>query len=238
MDNITLIVDTHSNYSDVWAPCFGRLSQYCNGIKKYAFTDKTEGLPEDIIPITYDNDQSYRDQFLSCIMQVEEKYILYTSEDYILYDYVNLEEIHNLCDILDNTEFNSVKLIKGPETVTPFKSYPNLFEIDPNHNNFFAQQASIWKTRDFEKIFEMAPKENTRMQHEPMGSSICRQLNYRILQYYSGEPKRGISHYDSSIYPYIATAVVKGKWNLSGYYLKMLEVFQEYGINPTVRGTV
>lgn len=238
MNNIALIVDTHSNYSDVWGPCFGRLSQYCNGIKKYAFTDKTEGLPEDIIPITYDNDQSYRDQFLSCIMQVEEKYILYTSEDYILYDYVNLEEIHNLCDILDNTDYSFVKLLKGQENVTPFSSYSNLFEIDPNDNNFFAQQASVWNTRDFEKIFETAPKENTRMQHEPMGSSICRSLGYKGLQYYSGTPKRGIVHYDSSIYPYIATAVVKGKWNLSEYYLELLQVFQEYSINPTVRGTV
>jgi len=237
MDNIALIVDTHSNYSDVWAPCFGRLDRYCNNIKKYAFVDNSTGLPENINPIIYDNNQSYRNQFLSCIKQVKEKYILYTSEDYILYDHVNLEEIDNLCDILDNTDYNFVKLLKGHERVTPFKSYKNLFEIDRNDNNFFAQQASIWNTRNFEKIFSTAPEENTRMQHEPMGSEICRALGYKGLQYYSGTPKRGIIHYDSSIYPYIATAVVKGLWNLSEYYIEMLEVFQEYGIDPNTRGT-
>ena len=93
MNDIALIVDTHSNYSDVWEPCFHRLDRYCNDIKKYAFTDNAYNIPKNIIPITYDNNLSYRDQFLSCIKQVQEKYILYTSEDYILYDYVKLDEI-------------------------------------------------------------------------------------------------------------------------------------------------
>lgn len=236
MNDIALIIDTHSNYSDIWTPCFDRLSVYCNPIKKYAFTDIAKDIPKDIIPITYDNDQSYRDQFLSCIKKVKEKYILYTSEDYILYDHVDLDEVNNLCDILDNTDFNFVKLLKGHENVFPFNSRQNLFEIDPNDSNFFAQQASIWNTRNFEKIFETAPKENTRMQHEPMGSSICRSLGYRGLQYYSGTPKRGIVHYDSSIYPYIATAVVKGFWNFSEYTEELSKVFKEYSIDPTVRG--
>ena len=36
MNDIALIVDTHSNYSDVWEPCFHRLDRYFNDIKKYA----------------------------------------------------------------------------------------------------------------------------------------------------------------------------------------------------------
>ena len=44
-DNLALIVDTTSNYSDVWAPCFGRLARYAKDIKKYVFTDTADGLP-------------------------------------------------------------------------------------------------------------------------------------------------------------------------------------------------
>lgn len=233
-NNISLIVDTNSNYSDVWTSCFSRLDKYCKDIKKYAFVDDSSDLPENIIPIIYDNNESYRNQFLSCIKKVPEKYILYTSEDYILYDYVDLKKINELCKLLDDTDFNFVKLIKGSENVFPYSE--NLFEIDTKDKNFFAQQASIWNTRDFEKIFETAPGNNTRMQHEPMGSSICRSLGYRGLQYYSGTPKRGIAHYDSSIYPYIATAVVKGLWNFSEYAEELSEVFKEYGIDYTLRG--
>ena len=53
-DNIALIIDTNSNYSDVWPPCFGRLQQYASGIKKYVFTDMTKDIPADIFPITYE----------------------------------------------------------------------------------------------------------------------------------------------------------------------------------------
>ena len=45
MNDIALIVDTHSNYSDVWEPCFHRLDRYCNDIKKYAFTDNAYNIP-------------------------------------------------------------------------------------------------------------------------------------------------------------------------------------------------
>ena len=58
-NNIALIIDTNSNYSDVWPPCFGRLDKYASGIKKYAFTDKSDGMPDDITPVYYDNSVSY-----------------------------------------------------------------------------------------------------------------------------------------------------------------------------------
>ena len=89
-NNIALIIDTNFNYSDVWPPCFGRLDKYASGIKKYAFTDKSDGMPEDITPVYYDNSVSYRNQFLSCIEKIEEQYVIYTSEDYYLYDFVFL----------------------------------------------------------------------------------------------------------------------------------------------------
>ena len=38
-----------------------------------------------------------------------------------------------------------------------------------------------------------------------------------ITKIYKGENKRGAHHYDSSVYPYIATAIVKGKWNVTEY---------------------
>jgi hypothetical protein len=188
-DNIALIVDTNSNYSDVWAPCFGRLERYAKGIKKYAFTDKSSGItdiPSDVAPITYDNAESYRNQLLSCLKQIDEKYIIYTSEDYIL--------------------FNQVQIL------------------------------FLWNTRDFQKVFEAAPATNTRMQHEPGGSAICRKLGLKGLQHYSGTQRRGIHHHDSEIFPCIATAVVKGLWNMSEYPSEMSDVVREYNIDLNLRG--
>ncbi len=189
--NIALIIDTNSNYSDVWAPCFTRLEKHANDIKKYAFADTAENIPDNIIPVIYDNSESYRNQLLSCLKQVEEKYIIYTSEDYILYDDVRLDEINKVIETLENSKFSFCKFIKGPEKTSHYKD--NLYVIDPKDSNFFAQQASVWKTRAFQKVFETAPSQNTRMQHEPGGSAICRQLGFSGLQYYSNKKKRNAS---------------------------------------------
>jgi hypothetical protein len=233
-NNIALIIDTNFNYSDVWPPCFGRLDKYASGIKKYAFTDKSDGMPEDITPVYYDNNVSYRNQFLSCIEKIEEQYVIYTSEDYYLYDYVNQEKIIEISEILDNSEYRFCKFVKGPERVTPYKD--NLYVIDFDSNNLFAQQAALWETRALESIFRAAPSENNRMQHEPGGSDICRQLGIRGLQHYGGNPKRGLQHYDSTVYPCIATAVVKGVWNISEYPEEMKSIINEFNIDCRKRG--
>ena len=85
-------------------------------------------------------------------------------------------------------------------------------------------------------VFEAAPPENTRMQHEPNGSKICRGLGLTGLQHYSGTKKRGIHHYDSEVFPCIATAVVKGLWNISEYPEEMAKVIQEFKIDVKLRG--
>ena len=233
-EDLVLIIDTNSNYSDVWKPCFTRLDKHFPDVKKYVFTDSSENIPEHYTPIIYDNNASYRNQLLSCLKQIKEKYIIYTSEDYILYSDVNYQEIENISNTLDETKHSFCKFIKGPEKTNIFKG--NLYEIDPEDRNFFAQQASIWKTEDFTAVFETAPSENTRMQHEPGGSAICRQLGFTGLQHYSGTKKRGIHHYDSSIFPCVATAVVKGLWNISEYPQEMTEIIKEFKINVSQRG--
>jgi hypothetical protein len=56
------------------------------------------------------------------------------------------------------------------------------------------------------------------------------------LYYYNEEKKRGLNHYDSSIYPYIATALVRGKWNLSEYNFELKPLLEKYKIEINLRG--
>ena len=239
---IALVIDTNSRYGDVWDACFGRLEKHFpKTIKKYVFTDSVDyEFQENYQQINYDDTDSYRNQFLSCIKQVAEPYFLYTSEDYILYDDVSLEKIDSFVEtLIKDPVFSFIKLIRGPEFLLgKFKpdEHSDLFIIDPKDGNFFAQQASVWKTADFTKVFESSPPQNGRMQQEPGGSAICISLGFQGLQCYNGESLRGICHHDSSVYPHIATAVVKGKWNISEYRDELNEVFTEYDINPLKRG--
>ena len=73
---------------------------------------------EGFYQVNYDDSESYRNQFLSCIKKVQEPYILYTSEDYILYDQVKEDKINQLVKVLsEDSDYNSIKLIKGGEKV-------------------------------------------------------------------------------------------------------------------------
>lgn len=238
MIDCSLVVDTHSNYSDLWKPYFRRLEQFGPDFKKiYVFTDNKDGLPEYCIPIIYSNEDSYRNQILSCLKQVQSEIILYNSEDYLLYKPVNIDMFNVLIRVLQTKGYDFIKLIRGPEEVLQFENFTYLFRILQSSDNLFAQQASLWKTQSFLKVFEASSPMNGRMEQEPGGSHICRSLNIKGLQYYHNTPKRGIVHYDSDVYPYIATAITKSKWNTREYPEELATVFNEFNIDPNVRGT-
>ena len=52
------------------------------------------------------------------------------------------------------------------------------------------------------------------------------------------EKQRGKYHCDSIVFPYIATAINKGKWNMSEYREELDKLFGEYNINPFERGII
>ena len=45
------------------------------------------------------------------------------------------------------------------------------------------------------------------------------------------DKKRGKYHYDSSVFPYICTAVIKGKWNYKEYKKELFEIFYNKKFN-------
>ena len=52
----------------------------------------------------------------------------------------------------------------------------------------------------------------------------------------TSSPRGG--HYDSKIFPYIATALIKGKWNTSQYGSELNEIAKEYNLDFKVRGEI
>jgi hypothetical protein len=58
------------------------------------------------------------------------------------------------------------------------------------------------------------------------------------LCHYDNEPKRGGNHYDSNVYPYIATALVKGKWIMSEYSNELTPILNSNNININKRGVI
>ena len=242
-NNIALIIDSTSRYSDIWEMYFGELNKFFpNEIKKYLFTDEInmELNVENLVPIYYSNDDTYRNQFLGCLKQIEEKYMIYNSEDYVLFNQVHLNDMIGFMNVLETDDnYDFIKFIAGAVKTSKYSDeYPDLQIIDQNDRNLFSQSASMWKTKSFLNVFEESSASNGRMQQEPQGSDVCRRIGISGLLYVTGkEIKRGRQHYDSLIFPYIATAIAKGKWN--GEYLSELtELIKKYNINPDIRGWI
>lgn len=245
-----LVVNTHSSCSDIWQIFYDQIKKHLPQITKiYFFTDSFETklmeLGKDVVVIKYDDTKTYRDQFLESIKFVTEKYFIYANEDYFLYDNVNWEKILYLTEILEkNEELSFIKLIKGPELTNKsnnYKDYTNLYSLDNKSSLFYSMQASIWKTKDKEKIYQFSPamhiadKGNT-LQFESHAYKTCSLLNIQGCLYYEGEDKRGMHHYDSNVFPYIATALIKGKWNVKEYVNELYPIFVKYNIDPNQRG--
>jgi hypothetical protein len=242
MDNVALVVNTHSSYSDLWNMFFDKKNHYFPNIKTYVFSDSGE-FDENCTVVHYDKDKNFRSQFLSCIGAVKEDYCIFISEDYILCDYPNEELLNRYMGVLEEHKYLSfVRLLKGASFGEPnFKGHKDLFELSNVLPYFYSQSAALWKTKHLEAIFAKGPDlhiagTNEDQQFEIAANKVCQHLDMRGLYSYHGEPKRGIYHHDSVVFPHIATAIIKGKWNLSEYPKELTPLLEEYNINPELRG--
>tara|TARA_R110000824_G_scaffold119818_1_gene274193 strand:+ start:8987 stop:9664 length:678 start_codon:yes stop_codon:yes gene_type:complete len=221
---------------------FDNLDKYLPSMKKYVFVD--EGVPDKSSTIVYyDKQDSFRTQFLNCIEKVTEEYCIFISEDYILLDSPKKDLLEKYKDVLDkNKTISFIRFFKGMDFKEPkFKNYDNLYELCSIFPYFYSQSAAVWRTKDLKKIFYHSQEskianEDYENSFEWKATEVCRNLDIRGLFHYSGEPKRGLYHHDCSIFPHIATALVKGKWNLSEYREELEPLLRKYKIDTNIRG--
>ena len=187
----------------------------------------------------------YREQFWSCVQTVPEPYCVYISEDYILYDDVNADLIKQYIEALEsNKELSFVRFVKGGVIKLDYqnyKSYDDLYRLYNFFPYFYTNQAAVWKTRDLELIHEEGPNlhiANTDYENsfEFQASKTCERLGIEGVFCYYGEPKRGMYHYDSSVFPHVCTALVKGKWNLREYTSELQPLLTKYNLDVEERG--
>ena len=248
-NNVAVIVNTNSNYEDLWPIFYSELIKYWpNHPKLYTFSDR----PNDCVylgyislmtgtTLLYNKDQCFRDQYLSCIKQVPEKYVITFNEDYVLYNFVDFDKLKEYINILDTTDYSFIRLTSTSENHVD-KYMSGLYHIPFYSNNLYSQTVSIWKTRTLEKIHEKGPQLHIGSRGEKEGSfefnanQTCMSLGIEGLVHWNKEPKRGIAHYDNNIVPYIASALIKGKWNLSEYSKELTPLIKKYNIDTSIRG--
>lgn len=227
------VVYTHSNCSDLW-DMFIKQNQKHIGLPIFFITNQIiPNFPEDS-QYVYDDNDNYSDVWVNVLNKINSEFFIYLQEDFILYDDVNINKINEYTNFLKNSDYSFVRLIKSGEVNE--KVTDTLYEISHNNPYIFAMQASVWKTKDYINILQNV--------HEKKWLETDRYKNYmsekniKGLCHYDNELKRGGNHWDSNVYPYIATALVKGKWIMSEYEKELGKLLNDYNIVKEKRGVL
>jgi hypothetical protein len=232
MNNLTLLTYTNSNAQDIHSLYFNRVKKYFSSIKNVVAASDED--ISGINTILYKNDQPYFEQICNTLDKITTEYILYNQEDYILFDYVDTEKIQETIGTLaKNNNVAFVRLIQSA-TQNSVQVNENYLQLDKNHQYFYSAQAAVWRKTDLKDMFLASKAQSIR--DEPQNSSFLKRLNKYGLCV-TGRGRKIGDHFNSLVYPYIATAVVGGKWNCSEYEEELSELFEEYSINKNIRGT-
>jgi len=237
MKDLALIIYTHSDYKDVWVPCFGQMDKYWEDGIKYIFVDKMViEIPRGYTPIIYNDKDKYTKRVAHCLSQIKEDICLFQHEDMFLYNKPKFDILAEYVKIVKDGVATGIKLLKGGEiSDIPSSVHPYLKEIPETSKWLFAIQPTIWDIKSLLHIYSNTPGE-TIWEFEINVQQICKDRKYNILYSYMGEPKRGKFHWDSLAYPYVATAISKGRWLISIYNDILPPILREYNINPRLRG--
>lgn len=228
--NVPIVVYTHTDMKDVWPMFFGQLKKYVGDAKIYVAVNEDDSYLSDYIRIIYDDSKKYTERWKQILSQISEEVILFLHEDMILFDSINIQFIEKYFTYVKNKEVSSIKLILAGETFSE-SSIDNTLVY--NEYSKFSIQPTIVTKQFFTNVLNNVGELNI-WDFEQAVAGTGRDYMVRI----GGERKRGLYHYDSLVFPYIATAINKGKWNYNEYQNELDKLFTEYEINPFERGIV
>jgi hypothetical protein len=236
------VVYTHSDYSDVWPAFFGQLEKHLGAFRSnYVFVDRiSEGIPSHFRQIIYDDKKSYTHRLRECLTQITEKVILFQHEDMILHDTPRAAELVKLIEELDGdaARFDAAKMVSGGSFLhLPVSGHRGFRKIWRQSPWIFSIQPTIWRKSSLERLLALHGGQ-TIWEFETKAQRTVRKLRLRTLSPKRAKNKRGRYHWDNSIYPVISTAVSKGKWVFSEYESELHPILSNYGIDPSVRGTI
>jgi hypothetical protein len=236
--NFSTVTYTNSRYSDVWPMHFGQMSIHAPRVKSYSFSDKQSEEFwnfKDHNLVCYEDGDPYWKQYTECLDSVAENYVIYLQEDFILYSDIDYEKIEKYVTFLERSEFDYVRLIRcGYNTPLDQPLGDNLYAVNMSSSDAFSMQATLWKKSRLRDLY-LHVKSQKWLESESWNEG-ARSLGIRGAFTYHGEKKIGAFHYDSIVYPYVCTAINRGKWNIDQYPEIMRNMFQSYRIDPKIRG--
>lgn len=248
LDGVANILYTHTDYSDVWAMYFGQAEKYFQAFSKnYVFVNEySELLPKYFQQIIYNDKSPYVNRLLECLAHINEEILFINHEDMVLYDFPDMSKILGYVEAMKKkpwylfgaNRYDFIRLVRGGSYCSSKSwSVPSLSCLHLWSRWIFSIQPSFWNKERFIKLLERHSGQHI-WGFEAAAQMTCRKLMIRGAFSDTIGKKIGTMHWDNPTYPYIATAVVKGKWNTGEYGEILGRLFRGYGINKSIRGEI
>lgn len=225
-----LLVYTHTDFADVWGIFFGQLKKHMPYVKVYVAVNKHDDRLTEYTQLIYDDSVPYTERCKKVLSEIDDAAILFLHEDMILYDSPNVDLLKKYTDYILKNYVKSIKLISviGDFEYSPFDN-----TLVCNQDTRFSIQPTIVKPKTFLDILDRFHNLNIW--------EFERHIEVEAGHYMAKlgpEKQRGKFHNDSIVFPYVSTAIVKGKWNMREYSVELDSLFLEYGVTPFERGII
>ncbi len=185
----------------------------------------------------YEDYLFYPLRLLNILSNINSEIIVLDHEDMILYDKANLDEINKALNLIEKKNLDSIRFIKNINAKYNKIENSRVEIIDKKSEWIFSIQPSIWRRDSLISVLKRNLNVNI-WQLEYKSQKIVRKLGLNIGVLAGDGKKRGKFHCDSEYYPFIATALFKGKWTISEYPTELKNLFRKYKIDPLIRGGI
>ncbi len=234
---LNILLYTHTDCNDVCKIFFKQNEKYLPENKGTILINSSHyNIPSNYEKLIYSDNLNYTDRVLQGLNEIDEnKIVLFIHEDMFLYKRPKLNLLYDFVDLIDKDQAHFIRLNKSSfsEPLQQVSLHPNLIEC--HKNNLFCIQPTLGKIKNFKRVFLLL-KNNNSYSFELKISNLLEKTNIKSFMIsYPTDIKRGLYHWDSEIFPYIATAVCKGKWN-SEYKDILLDIHKDNNINSDIRG--
>jgi len=218
---------------------FGQTDKYYGReYKKYLFVDEgSYEVPDGWECVYYDDSLPYNERVASCLRQLpSEGVVIFHHEDMFLFDVPMHEIMAPFYEKISNEKVDFIKLCKASydPNYNFFKHSENLYYTPADL--LFAIQPTMCKVKNLRTVYEQTPAQ-TGWQLEKDAPLTCMRNSFICCSSnIAPERKIGLYHWESLVYPYFMTAIVKGKWNFLEYPNKLGQVLEEHKVDYGTRG--
>lgn len=232
MNNLAFVLYSHSSLEWI-LPAFVGQQQECFPIlcPKYLFYDKYLDIAEYDCKVYSDADK-YSKRLADCLSQVKEDFVLIHHEDMIFHDDVDMDYFNYYLEVMKMNNVSYIKLLKGGLSQQSLDMYmEGIYRLPADEPYRFVVQPAIWRKEHLLKILNHYNNCSIYELEEGGVAQFMLENKFECLfAYNEGDRKRGMYHWDNSKYPFIATALNKGEWNLIEYDIEIENIRLEYAL--------